>query len=547
MTSAHGFEIVLLLIGACVVLTVIARRLHLPQAGALIVGGGALALLPGMPSIELDPDLVLVLFVPPLLLLSAYMTDWRALRADFGIIARLAVGAVAFTTFLVGWTAHLILPDMPLAACFTLGAIVAAPDSGAAKTVLAGLSLPTRVATLLEGEGLLNDAAGLVLYRMAVVATLTGTFSGTAAAGSFTLLVVGGAALGIACGYAASYLIGRFLDGELGIAASFLAAWGSCILGERLEVSGVLATVACGIVMGWRQHATIDAEQRLRSEAVWEVIAFVLESLIFILIGLSLRSVLERMDANVIVSQQTMLAVGVIVLSVVLSRFLWILPVTYGLRFVLPRLRARDPYPPLRIPVLMSWVGMRGVGSLAAALALPTEFPGRDFILLATFAVILCTVLVQGATLAPLSRLLRFHQSPPDVGNSLAEDVARLQVVSAQIDAVEAASLTADGEHRHPRLLEQLQFRHDAIGRSVEADGALADVRTDHFGAQLHGIVAGRQELLRLFREGCIDVEVLRALEKELDADEIRARHLLTPVKKYSSPRTAKARGTGAD
>lgn len=532
MTVTHRFEIVLLLIAACVVLTVVARRLRLPQAGALIVGGLLLALLPGMPTIELDPDLVLVLFLPPLLLLSAYMTDWRAFRSDLRIIAQLAIGAVAFTTFAVGWTAHLVLPGMPLAACFALGAIVSPPDSVAAKAVLNGLGLPSRVVTLLEGESLLNDASGLVLYRVAVVAALTGTFSGVGALGSFALLILGGVAIGVVCGYGASSLIGRFLDGELGVAASFLTAWGSYILGERLGVSGVLATVACGIVMGWRQHARIDAEQRFRSEAVWDVISFVLESLIFILIGLSLRSVLARVAPGMLLSPETLLPVAAVVLAVIVSRFLWIVPVTYGVRLVAPRLRVRDPYPPLRIPIVMSWAGMRGVVSLAAALALPTGFPSRDFILLATFAVILVTVIVQGATLGPLIRWLRFDRSPKPAGDMLAEDEARLQVIGAQIAAVEAVSIMGSGEHRHPRLIEQLQFRHAAIQRSVEADGALADVRTDHFAVQLDGIAAGRAELIRLFRAGRVDIGVLRALEKELDADEIRARHLLVPVER---------------
>lgn len=530
MTITHSFEIVLLLIAICVLLTVVARRLKLPQAGALIVGGLGLAIVPGMPVIGLDPDLVLVLFLPPLLLLSAYTTDWRAFRADLRIISQLAIGAVAFTTFAVGWTAHLVFPDLPLAACFALGAIVSPPDAVAAKAVLTGVKLPARVVTLLEGESLLNDATGLVLYRLAVVAALTGTFSGVGAVGSFAMLIVGGVAIGIICGYGASALIGRFLGGELGIAASFLTSWGSYILGEKLGVSGVLATVACGIIMGWRQHDTINAEQRFRSQAVWEVISFILESLIFILIGLSLRSLLDRMDMGMIMSQQTLLQVGAIVVAVILSRFLWIIPVTYGVRFFSPRLRERDPYPPLRIPLVMSWAGMRGVVSLAAALALPVAFPGRDFILLATFAVILVTVIIQGATLAPLIRWLRFDQAAPVARETYAEDVARLHIIAAQIAAVEVASQDENGEPRHPRLLEQLRFRKAAIQRSVDADGALADIRTDHFATQLDGIAAGRGELIRLFKEGRIDAEVLRALEKELDADEIRARHLLVPI-----------------
>jgi len=527
---AHRFEVILLLMAACIILTLIARRFRLPPAGALIVGGLLLAIVPGMPSIELDPDLVLVLFLPPLLLLSAYLTDWRAFRADLRIILQLAIGAVIFTTFAVGWIAHLVLPELPLAACFALGAIVSPPDAVAAKAVLHGLALPARAITLLEGESLLNDATGLVLYRMAVVATLTGAFSGSDAAGSFFALIVGGVLIGVVCGFAASFLTGRYLDGELGVTASFLAAWGSYILGESVHVSGVLATVCCGIIMGWRQHALLDAEQRFQYRAVWRVIGFLLESLVFILIGLSLHSVLARLSIDTITSHETLLQVGAIVLAVIVSRFLWIVPVTYGMRAISPSLRRRDPYPPLRIPLVMSWSGMRGVVSLAAALALPVGFPGRDFILLATFAVILITVVVQGATLAPLIRWLRFDRAEPSPRTTLSETRAREHVLIAQLAAVEAMSANADGTHQHPRLIEQLQFRLGAIRRSAKAEGALDQVRTDHFDTLLAATAAGRKELIRLYGVGELDNEILNALEKELDADEIRARHLLTPL-----------------
>lgn len=203
MTITERFELVLLLVAACVLLTVLARRLRLPVAAALIAGGLVLALIPGMPAFELDPDLVLVLIMPPLLLQSAYMTDWRAFRSDLRIISQLAIGAVAFTTFVLGWVAHLVVPILPVAACFALGAIVSPPDAVAAKAVLNGLGLPRRVVTLLEGESLVNDATGLILYRIAVAATLTGTFDGVAALGSFGILVLGGVAIGLACGVAA--------------------------------------------------------------------------------------------------------------------------------------------------------------------------------------------------------------------------------------------------------------------------------------------------------------------------------------------------------
>lgn len=539
MSPAHRFEFILILIAASVLLTFIAKRLRLPQAGALILGGAALAFLPGMPTIRLDPDLVLVLFLPPLLLLSAYMTDWRAFRADLRIILQLAIGAVLFTTLVVGWVAHLLLPTLPWAACFALGAIVSPPDAVAAKAVLQGLPLPARTITLLEGESLLNDATGLVLYRLTVVAALTGAFSSVAATGSFLLLVVGGIGVGMLCGLLASAVIGRILDGDLGITASFLFAWGSYILGEALGVSGVLSTVACGIIMGWRQHERLDAAHRLQTQAVSGVVGFVLESLVFILIGLSLRSIMERLTVSTSASEHLLLQAGAIVLTVVVARFLWIMPVTYGVRAIAPALRRRDPYPPLRIPLVMSWAGMRGVVSLAAALALPDAFPGRDFILVATFAVILVTVLVQGSTLSPLIRLLRFDRAEVNSSGRLSEGKARLEVVAAQLAAVERLSAREDGTHLHPRLIEQLRFRLGAIGRSVDAAGALDNVRTDHFDALMAAVTAGRKTLLELHRSGEITHPTLQALEHELDAEELRVRHLQLPARRAGSARQA--------
>ena len=298
MTTVSRFELILLLMAAVVGLELVARRIRMPPAAAFIVGGIALALIPGTPDVELDPDLALVLFLPPLLLASAYFTVWRDFRANLRIIVQLAVGAVAFTTLAVGVVAHLVEPSLPWAACFALGAIVSPPDAVAAKAVLQGLSLPPRVTVLLEGESLVNDATGLVLYRFAAAAAMTGAFDAEQAAASFGVLTLGGVAAGVAFGWLVTLLLGRLRDPTLSVVASFLAAWAAYIVGEALHVSGVLTTVACGLVMGWRQHAVLSAVTRTQAQAVWKVIVFILESLIFILIGLSLRGVVERLGGD---------------------------------------------------------------------------------------------------------------------------------------------------------------------------------------------------------------------------------------------------------
>ena len=268
MTPSNRFELILALLTAVLVLEWAARKLRLPPSAALVMGGMALALVPGVPSFELDPDLTLLLFLPPLLFESAYSTVWRDFRADFRIIIQLAVGAVAFTTLVVGLVAHWVVPALPWAACFALGAIVSPPDAVAAKAVLQGLPLPPRVTTLLEGESLVNDATGLVLFRFAIAAGLTGTFNAGAAIGTFFLLSIGGVLLGVAFGYGVSWLLGRMRESHLTIVASFLAAWASYMLGEQFHVSGVLTTVASGLVMGWRQHDFVSAQTRMHATAV---------------------------------------------------------------------------------------------------------------------------------------------------------------------------------------------------------------------------------------------------------------------------------------
>lgn len=526
MSAVARFEIILLLLAVIVGLDVAARRLQLPRAAALILGGIGFALIPGTPDVEIDPELVLVLFLPPLLMASAWFTSWRDFRADIRIILQLAVGAVFFTTLVVGVVAHWVIPDLPWGACFALGAIVSPPDSVAAKAVLERVPLPHRVTVLLEGESLVNDASGLVLLRFAVAATLTGSFSASAATMSFFSVAIGGVAVGVVIAIAAMFVIRRLKEIDLAIAWTFLVAWISYIAAEKLHVSGVLSTVACGMILGWRQHEFFGAALRTRSTATWSVVVFVLESLIFILIGLSLRGVLYRLggyDAMVALLPAT----GAVIAAVILARFAWIIPSTYLPRFVSRGLRSRDPYPPIAVPIIMSWAGLRGVVSLAAALSLPEDFPGRDVILAITFAVILVTVLVQGSTLAPIVRLLSNGTAVSAQHSRLSDAQARSRIAQAQFAAIEKASRNEDGTHRHPRLFEQYTYRKGAAARYAEEAETLASHRVDHFTTVLAAIEAGRAELLRMHRAGEIHDSVLQAIEEGLDLEEVNARRYL--------------------
>src|SRR4051794_4933437 len=294
MSPVAAFEFTLLLLVAVLGLELLAKVLRLPPAAALIAGGIVLAFVPGFPTVSLDPELALVLFLPPLLMDGAYFTAWPDFRRNLGGILLLAVGAVAFTTLVVGLVAHWIVPGLPWAACFALGAVVSPPDAVAAKAVLERVALPRRLMVLLEGESLLNDAAGLVLFRLAVVAALTGVFSIGEAAITFGLLSVGGLIVGGTLGFLWVKSLRPLNDPSLTIVAAVLLPWAVYIGGEALHVSGVISTVASGLMLGWYQHEVFSATVRTRGSAFWHLVVFLLEALVFILIGLSLRGVIER-------------------------------------------------------------------------------------------------------------------------------------------------------------------------------------------------------------------------------------------------------------
>jgi len=509
------FELVLLLLAMLIPLEMVARRLRLPSAAAQILAGMALAFVPLEHRVQLDPDLILVLFLPPLLMSSAFFTVWRDFRTNLSVIGALAVGAVVFTTAAVGIVAHLVVPTLPWAVCFALGAIVSPPDALAAKAVLQRVALPRRVLVLLEGESLVNDASGLVLFRLAVAAALTGSFSLGGALTSFAVLSVGGIGLGLVLGWVASVLLTRLEETALQAVATLLTAWASYIIADRLGVSGVLSTVACGLVLGWRQHALLTAASRINAAAVWQAVEFVLESLVFVLIGLSLREVLLGRDFSLV---SVAPAVAAVVAAVVVSRFVWLFATSYG-----PRLLGWPARSPPAVLIVMGWAGMRGVVSLAIALSLPESLPGRPFVLITTFAVILVTVLLQGATLAPLIRLLGLDKRGGSESGSMNEVEARVRVAEAQLAAIRPLAFDETGALRHPRLLEQYQYRASVMQRVRETEGGLPAERAAHFDLIVAAIAAGRAELLRLHRSGEIHDTVLRSLEGELDVEELAA------------------------
>ncbi len=518
MPLVGQFEFILLLLLVILVLSLVASRLHAPPAAAFILGGAALALTPGVPVLALDPNLVLVLFLPPLLMSSAYFTVWRDFRENLSGILLLAVGAVIFTTLVVGVVVHSVAPGVPWAVCFALGAVVSPPDAVAAEAVLERLRLPGRVVALLQGESLLNDAAGLVLFRFAVTAALTGAFNLGTAAVTFATVAVVGVLVGVAVGVLGAALVRRLHDPQLAITATLLLPWASYIGGEWLHASGVLATVVCGMILGRRQHSDMSAATRVRADAFWRVMIFLLEAMVFILIGLSLRGVLSRLGGG---AAALLIPVGAVLLAVIVSRFVWVFCA------VTVRRQLQENPPTYAGATVLSWAGMRGVVSLAIALALPESLPGRDLVLVAAFAVILVTVLVQGTTLGVLIRALGLDATPERDPRLLSEEVAWARMAKAQFDAVAAASQQPDGSERHPRLLEQYGHRARSALLYAEDRERYRPHEVEHFSVILSAVRAGRAEVLRLHRAGQIHDQVLTVLERELDLQEVTAELML--------------------
>jgi monovalent cation/hydrogen antiporter len=520
--GVHLFEMVIAMLFAIIALHYLAHRLGLPPAVALLGGGALLAFLPGLPVISLDPALVLVIFLPPLLLDGAWVIPLRHLKRQLVGILSLAIGAVVFTTAVVAIVVHALMPSLPWAACAALGAIVSPPDAVSARAVLQRVRLPQRLSILLEGESLLNDAAGLVLFRFAVGAAVTGTFSAVDAVSSFLLLALGGAAVGAAVGWIWLLVVRRLQDEYLAIAASMLVAWAAYLFAETLHVSGVIATVVAGLICGWYQHVVFSAAIRMRGTSFWTVLIFLLEASVFMLIGSSLRGVVERVGGIRVVLEEMAAPIGVIVLALTLARVAWVYGSDYGI--ALQRklgFRRLEPVGP-RAAAVLSWAGMRGVVTLAVALSVPQSMPGRDFMLVTAFAVILITVLVQGTTLGWVIRLAQPNEAPENLAR-LGMSQAEAAMAQVQLQLVEAKAYAADGTLLHPLLLERYRRRANASQNYAGDEAQYRPLLYAHFDLVLEAVAAGRGELLRLHRAGEIDDRTLHELERDLDIEELGA------------------------
>ncbi|MBD9497279.1 Na+/H+ antiporter [Ensifer sp. ENS01] len=522
MEPIHLFELVIGMFVAIIALHYVAHRLGLPPSVALLSGGAMLAFMPGLPAIAVDPELVLVIFLPPLLLDGAWTIAVGRLRRHLIGIASLAIGAVFFTAAVVAVVTHFIFPSLPWAACAALGAIVSPPDAVSARAVLQRVQLPRRLQILLEGESLLNDASGLVLFRFAIAAGVTGAFSAGEAVGNFFLLAIGGALVGLAIGTASVLLARRLGDEYLIIAATALLSWTSYLLGEFLHVSGVIATVTTGLVASWHQHTVLSAATRMRGSAFWTVIVFLMEAAVFILIGLSLRGVVERGGGFETVAATLGWPILMVLFALTVARFFWVFgsdfAIWLGNRLGLKR------YTPVgaRGATVLSWAGVRGVVTLALALSVPEGFPGRDFILVTSFAVILGTVLIQGTTLGRVIAWARLVE-PSSEKAPLTLSQAEAAMAQAQLITIQSRAYDTAGNLIHPQLLDRYQRRAVSIVDYAARTEHYTPILHAHFDVVLEAVATGRRELIRLHRAGEIDDETLHELERDLDLEELSA------------------------
>jgi Na+/H+ antiporter len=522
--SAHDSLVLAGLLVAVAALLIAAGVVRVPYPILLVLGGLGLSFVPGIPEIQLAPDLVLIAVLPPLLYGAAFFTSLRDLRENAGAISLLAVGLVLTTMLAVAAVAHFFIPDLSWQGAFVLGALVSPTDPTAAAAIGERLGLPRRIVALVEGESLVNDGTALVAYKFAVAAVVTGSFSLAHAAGSFVLNVVGGIAIGLAIGFVIRQLRRRLDDPPLEITISLLSGYFAYLPAQAAGVSGVLAAVTVGVYMGWHTPELTSAQTRLQGIAVWEILFFVLNALLFALIGLQLPAILDSLSGR---STGTLIGYAALVTAAVIAaRFLWVVPGTYlTARF---RRRTRPIQEPGKASILLSWSGMRGAVSLAAALALPLTtdagdaFPNRALIIFLTFGVILGTLVLQGLTLPAVAKALGLED----------EGLAEKEESKARLYAAEAALARleelADEDWVRDDTLERMRglfgFRRERFRSRFDpdSDGAVEDRSIDFQRLMRELLGAEREAVFELRRSRRIDDAVMRRVVRDLDLEEAR-------------------------
>lgn len=516
-------QTILFMMAVLAAVAVAAKRLHVAPSILLVIAGIGMALVPGLPKVQLAPELVLLVILPPLIYSAGVAMSWREFRFNLRPIALLAFGAVVFTTCAIATAAHYVL-HFDWATGFVLGAIIAPPDVVAPLAIARRLGLPRRLMVVLEGEGLANDATALILYRFAVVAVSLGTFSLPQAAGTFSLIVVGEVIYGIGVGWLSLRLRKWAHEPRVEITLSLMTPYLAYWVPEHLGGSGVLATVACGLYVSWVGPRLIAPATRLQGIFFWDLIVYLIEGFVFLLTGLQTRTLVDQVHAFSI--RDLLIATLLTTAIAIAARFIWVFPATYVPRWVSPALAKRDPAPPWQGPFLLGFTGIRGVVSLAAALAIPytiangQPFPHRELILFVTFGVIVITLVGQGLMLPYVVRWLGLtklgkEERKHEIQDELTARQAALKEVTKRLEkAIKEHALPDEAaDHLRTRNQARLQILPMNLTEGLDHMRQTAALKKELIDAE-------RDFIYQLLRDGKITDEARRRIEYELDLEE---------------------------
>jgi Na+/H+ antiporter len=519
-----NIALVIILLTVVTALAEITDKIKIPYPILLVLAGMLIGFVPGLPPVTLQPDIVFLIFLPPILYAAAWTTSWPDFKKAKRPITLLAIGCVIFTTCAVAAVAYYFIPGFSWAEAFVLGAIISPPDAVAAAAATKGLGIPKRVVTILEGESLVNDATGLIAYRYAVAAIVTGTFSLSAAGLQFFYVAIGGILFGLALGFIFKWIHkitpdNPTTDTTLTFLVPFIAYLGA----EEFHMSGVLAVVAAGLYLSWNSSEVFSQRTRIQANGTWDTIIFILNGIIFILIGLQLPRILQEID-NASIGK--LLGYGAIVsLAVIIGRIVWVYPGAYVPRWLFKSIREKEPDTNVRLVTIIAWSGMRGVVSLAAALALPLTlsnnqpFENRSLIIFLTFCVIFSTLVIQGLSLRPLIKWLGIKQDDHELRE---EHEARLKIAAAVIERIEEEfSLSLSDE-----VLNQVKTKYEIRIQRLQKDQStrrLNEVQINEFHRIQHELLLmERKKIFDMRNQGSISDEALRKIEYELDLEEAR-------------------------
>jgi monovalent cation/hydrogen antiporter len=525
----NDVEIIVLLLFAITFLALLSNRYKYPFAVVLVLAGLLISLIPGLPGIMLKPEIVFFVFLPPLLYAAAWNTSWRDFKANLRPISLAAIGLVFFTTTCVAILVHYMIPEFTWAQSFLLGAIVSPPDAVAATSITRGLGIHPRIIAILDGESLVNDASALVGYKYALGAILAGSFSLGSASLNFILVFCGGVAVGIALGFCIYWLHTKWIkDAVLDVTITFLTPFAAYLLAEKMHVSGVLAVVSSGLYLAFRSAEIFSHQSRIQAYAVWEVVIFILTALVFILLGLQLKVIIRDFDQGELFQ---LILYGIIISMVCLIvRLIWIVPAATIPRLLSRRIRETEYFDKRNIIVFV-WAGMRGIVSMAAALAIPltlhgSKFPNRSEIIFLTFCVILFTLTLQGVTLPWVINALKL----PKYSILIEEYDVRSKLIEKTKNHIET-NLSHISEEIRDMLWKNYDTRYNMLQhsrlpekKSGKKDNPATRIFNQFGELQLELLKLEREMANQLRKKGNASEEVIRKIEREIDLEEARLR-----------------------